>query len=83
MQSGFDPARGELRAWVRSVCANRCREILRASSRRPAANVPIEDVADALWLEQPLADEAVHHRTLKTEVERFAKTLGPEETAAL
>ena len=83
MQGGFDPARGELRAWLRSVCANRCREILRASSRRPAANVPIEDVADAVWLDAPLADEAVHQQNLKTEIERFSKTLGAEEAAAL
>lgn len=83
MQRGFDPARGELRGWLRSLCANRCREILRASSRRPAANVPLEDIADAVWLDEPLADEAVHQRALKAEIERFGKSLSFEEAQAL
>ena len=53
MHKSYDVNKGELGPWLRTVAANRCREILRARGRRPDASVPLEDVDEALWLEGP------------------------------
>jgi RNA polymerase sigma-70 factor (ECF subfamily) len=83
MQSRYDPAKGPLGPWLRAVCANRCRELLRAASRRPPSDVPMEDVSDALWLDAPGPDDAVHAAALRAEVARFAASLPPDEAKAL
>lgn len=83
MQGMYVPARGALAVWLRALCANRCRELLRAASRRPPLDVPIDDVSDALWLDAPGPDEAVHAAALKAEVQRFAATLPPDEARVL
>ena len=83
MQSRYEPSRGPLLAWLRALCANRCRELLRAASRRPPSDVPMDDVSDALWLDAPGPDEAVHAAALRAEVTRFAATLPADEARAL
>lgn len=83
MQRMYEPSRGALVTWLRALCANRCRELLRAASRRPPSDVPVDDVSDALWLDAPGPDEAVHAAALKAEVARFAATLPPDEARAL
>lgn len=52
--AAFDPARGQLRPWLRALATNRCREILRAKGRRPAPGVALED------------DDVVAHDTPET-----------------
>ncbi len=83
MQRMYEPSRGALVTWLRALCANRCRELLRAASRRPPSDVPVDDLSDALWLDAPGPDEAVHAAALKAEVARFAATLAPDEARAL
>ena len=83
MQQMYDPSKGPLLPWLRALCANRCRELLRAASRRPPSDVPVEDVSDALWLDAPGPDEQVHAAALRAEVARFAASLPPDEAKAL
>jgi RNA polymerase sigma-70 factor (ECF subfamily) len=83
MQTLYVPSRGPLLPWLRAVCANRCRELLRAASRRPPSDVPIDDVSDALWLEAAGPDQAVHGAKVRTEVARFAAGLPPDEARML
>jgi RNA polymerase sigma-70 factor (ECF subfamily) len=83
MQAMYDASKGPLSPWLRALCANRCRELLRAASRRPPSDVPVEDVADALWLDAPGPDDAVHAAALRAEVARFAASLPPDEARVL
>jgi RNA polymerase sigma-70 factor (ECF subfamily) len=83
MQTAFEPRRGPLVPWLRTLCANRCRELLRTQKRQPPADVPIEDVAEALWLDAPLPDAEAHLKALRAEVQRFAASLPPEEARVL
>lgn len=83
MQAHYEPSRGALLPWLRTLCANRCRELLRAASRRPPEGVPLDDVADALWLDAPLPDVAVHAAALRTELQRFSAALPAEEARVL
>jgi RNA polymerase sigma-70 factor (ECF subfamily) len=83
MQSAFDLNRGGLGPWLRTVAANRCRELIRAKGRRPDASVPIEDVDDALWLDAPLPDERFMTATVKAAVEQFRKDLPKDEDTVL
>jgi RNA polymerase sigma-70 factor (ECF subfamily) len=75
----YDATKGPLAPWLRALSANRCREILRASARRPSSDVPIEDVSDALWLDAPGPEAQLHSSQVKKEVERFTATLSEEE----
>lgn len=89
----FDPSRGELRAWLRALAINRCREILRARGRRPQADTEFDEAAatDALpqgpnELGQTRAqgpEEAEQARRLREVVARFAATLSPDEARIL
>lgn len=83
MQTAFDVNRGGLVPWLRTVAANRCREILRAKGRRPDASVPIEDMDDALWLDAPLPDERFMSATVKAALDDFRKTLPKDEDTVL
>jgi RNA polymerase sigma-70 factor (ECF subfamily) len=75
----FDVSRGELLPWLRTVAANRCKELLRARGRRPDARVPLDeealvDVADG-------ADPEAEARAarLRVAVRRFQAGLDDEE----
>lgn len=43
MASSFDPDRGALLPWLRTVAANRCKELLRAQGRRPDPRAELDD----------------------------------------
>lgn len=83
MHKSYDVNKGELGPWLRTVAANRCRELLRAKGRRPDASVPLEDVEGALWLDGPDLDDAVVRTKLREAVERFAAGLNEEEAKVL
>ncbi len=83
MHKSYDVNKGELGPWLRTVAANRCRELLRAKGRRPDASVPLDDVDDALWLDAPGPDEAVLRAKLRAAVETFAAGLEPEDAKVL
>lgn len=83
MHHAYDVNKGELGPWLRTVTANRCRELLRARGRRPDASVPLEDVEGTLWLDAPGPEDAVLRAKLREAVEKFAAGLDPQETAVL
>jgi len=83
MQRRYDVNRGPLAPWLRSLCANRCRELLRARGRRPKEDVPLEDVENAAWLDAEGPDDAVFRSRVAQAVERFARSLPQEEAGVL
>ena len=83
MHKSYDVNKGQLAPWLRTLAANRCRELLRAKGRRPDASVPLEDVDDALWLDGPGPDDAVLRARLRAAVETFAAGLEPEDAKVL
>lgn len=83
MHHTYDVNKGELAPWLRTVVANRCRELLRAKGRRPDASVPLDDVEGGLFEGAPGPDDAAQRATLRAAVERFAATLDPEEAKVL
>jgi RNA polymerase sigma factor (sigma-70 family) len=83
MHRSYDVNKGELGPWLRTVTANRCRELLRARGRRPDASVPLEDVEGALWLDGPDPNEQLVRAKLREAVEKFAALLDPEEARVL
>ncbi len=75
----FDPSRGDLLPWLRTVAANRCKELLRAQGRRPRAESEIDE--DGLS-ESANPEATVGARRLCRAVARFAEGLSPEEASA-
>jgi RNA polymerase sigma factor (sigma-70 family) len=82
MQTRFDLNRGPLISWLRAISANRCRELLRARGRRPDLSIPLEDVDDARWLDEPL-EEPVLSSQLRSAFERFRASLPEAEAKVL
>jgi RNA polymerase sigma-70 factor (ECF subfamily) len=74
----FDPARGELRAWLRAVAVNRCREILRARGRRPALAAELSEVEDA-GADTP--ETLARKERVQAAIARFQAALSEEEAA--
>lgn len=74
----FDPSRGDLLPWLRTVAANRCKELLRAQGRRPRAEAEIDE--DGLS-ESADPEATVGARRLCLAVARFAEGLSSEEAA--
>ncbi len=74
--SQFDPARGRLRPWLRTVAVNRCLQILRAQGRRPRATEEADE-ADLVAPDTPLT--AARNARLRAALEAFAATLPPDE----
>jgi RNA polymerase sigma-70 factor (ECF subfamily) len=72
----FDPERGELLPWLRTVAANRCKELLRAQGRRPDARVELND-ADLVATTNP--ESTAREARLRDAVARFSAALSPEE----
>jgi RNA polymerase sigma-70 factor (ECF subfamily) len=83
MARSYDVNKGEVGPWLRTVLANRCRELLRAKGRRPDASIPIEDLQEALWLDAPSPEDAVLQTKLREAVERFVAGLDSEEAKVL
>ena len=76
MVSAYDPERGEILPWLRVLGANRCKELLRAQGRRPAANVDLDLEAIAEPLDPEQVAQAARARDA---VARFERGLAPEE----
>jgi RNA polymerase sigma factor (sigma-70 family) len=83
MQAGFDPARGALRPWLRTLAGNRCKELLRAKGRRPVDLDPIDDVADDLQTDAPGPEQQAQLARLRAAVDAFARTLPEDEAKVL
>src|SRR5262245_43240193 len=78
MASAFDPVRGGLLPWLRTLAANRCRELLRARGRRPDATLELDDE----HLVAPQTPErAAREERLRAAVAAFGAALGEEERA--
>jgi RNA polymerase sigma-70 factor (ECF subfamily) len=78
MAAAFDPTRGALIAWLRTLAANRCREILRAAGRRPAPTLEVTDE------HLPLAESpegAIRQERGRAAVAAYVSTLGDQEAA--
>lgn len=80
----YDPSRGALSAWLRTVALNRCRELLRARGRQPAADVDLDEVPDE-WVsaDRPGPEEAALRARMREALAQFAKTLPKEEARVL
>ena len=80
MCQAYDPQRGPLLPWLRAVAVNRCKEILRARSRRvdPRQNVEDEDLTA---LDDPEADARAAR--VRAAVARFSAGLGKEDAEVL
>ena len=80
MAPSFDPQRGSLLPWLRTLAANRCKELLRAQGRRPDARSEVDentvgtDRGPERGPERSLGDTR-----LRAAVERFAAGLSPED----
>jgi RNA polymerase sigma factor (sigma-70 family) len=72
----FDGGRGELLPWLRTVAANRCKELLRARGRRPDARVELDE-ATLVGPDDPEAEARAAR--LREAVRRFSASLGAEE----
>ena len=72
----FDPARGALLTWLRTVAANRCKELLRAQGRRPD---PRLELAESDWI--AASDPEIEARAARVEaaVAAFASRLEGDE----
>ena len=78
----YEVNRGPLRPWLRTLTANRCRELLRAKAS--VAEVPVDDADDAGWLDSPETPEAVSSRAqLRAALTVFAQGLSSEEAQVL
>jgi len=77
--ASFIAERGPLVGWLRTLAANRCRDLLRARGREP---VELDDAADA---PSPGAgpEDAARSSELQRALDAFAATLPPDEAAAL
>jgi RNA polymerase sigma factor (sigma-70 family) len=74
----FDAGRGELGPWLRTVAANRCKELLRARGRRPDASVELgEGDAD----ERPSPEDVARDARVRDAVTRFEAGLSADEAA--
>lgn len=80
MAPSFDPDRGALSAWLRTVAANRCKELLRAQGRRPDARAELDEEALAVAGQATAnPEDGVRGARLRDAVARFSAQLSPEE----
>ena len=80
MCQAYDPARGPLLPWLRAVAVNRCKEILRARSRRVDPRQSVED-EDLPAQDDPEADARAAR--VREAVARFSTGLDKEEAEVL
>jgi len=81
MAGSFNPDRGALLSWLRTVAANRCREILRAGSRRPDAREEVPDLEAVPETSDP--DRLLRMDRLRAALARFSTGLTPQEALVL
>jgi RNA polymerase sigma-70 factor (ECF subfamily) len=78
----YDPARGELRPWLRVIASNRCREILRARGRRPVLAAALDEESDGHAAATADTPESTAQRDrLQAVVTQFVQQLDAEEAA--
>lgn len=78
----FDPARGGLLAWLRTVAGNRCLELLRALRRRISTAEDLDDHQElSSGGEGP--EQAARVARLRAAVDRFKTKLTPKEATVL
>jgi len=80
MSGSFDPSRGPLLPWLRTVGHNRCRELLRAKGRRPQPDAELEE---ALVLDAPDPERAARLARARAALESFSARLPPDEAKVL
>jgi RNA polymerase sigma-70 factor (ECF subfamily) len=80
MCQAYDPTRGPLLPWLRAVAVNRCKEILRARSRRVDPRHSVED-EDLPAQDDPEADARAAR--VREAVARFSAGLDKEEAEVL
>lgn len=83
MARSFDVNHGPPAPWLRALCANRCRELLRARGRQPSPSVPLEDLGQAEWLDAPGPDDGAQRLRLQAAVAEFARGLDATEAQVL
>jgi RNA polymerase sigma-70 factor (ECF subfamily) len=76
MATSFDSNRGALLPWLRTVAANRCKELLRAQGRRPD---PRNEVDDDTVAGSDGPEDAMGTARLRETVAQFVARLLPEE----
>lgn len=74
--ASYDANRGALLPWLRTVAANRCKELLRARGRRPEPDVPLHD-GDLVAETDP--ERATRETRMHVAIARFEATLSPDE----
>jgi RNA polymerase sigma factor (sigma-70 family) len=80
MAPTFDPIRGALLPWLRTVAANRCKELLRAERRRLDPRAELDDEAIVAGAGDAAGPEdTVGAARLQAAVARFSARLSPEE----
>jgi RNA polymerase sigma-70 factor (ECF subfamily) len=72
----FDAERGALLPWLRTVAANRCKELLRARGRRPDARVELGGDEEA---DGPSPEDDTRAARVRDAVTRFEARLAPDE----
>lgn len=80
MAASFDPARGALAPWLRTVAANRCKELLRAQGRRPDPRAELdEDALAVAGTDHASPEDQMSAARLHEAMARFSAHLSPEE----
>lgn len=86
MAGSFDPQRGSLLPWLRTLAANRCKELLRAQGRRPDPRGQVdEDTMGSDSGDGPSSgpergpERSLGDARLRAAVGRFAAGLSPED----
>lgn len=72
----YEAARGGLLPWLRTVAANRCKELLRARGRRPEPDVQLDD-QDLVTTTDP--EQAARATRMHAAIARFEATLSSDE----
>ena len=72
----YDSTRGALLPWLRTVAANRCKELLRARGRRPEPDVGLDE-EDVIAASDP--ERSTRDARVQAAITRFEATLTPDE----
>lgn len=82
MAPAYDPAKGPLRPWLRTLASNRCKELLRARGRRIPEGMELSEALDVKD-ETPGPEDHEKARRVREAVSRFAATLPEDEAKVL
>jgi len=76
MAASFDPDRGTLSPWLRTVATNRCKELLRARGRRPD---PRKEVSESDIVTSTTPESVARDGRVQEAIARFSKGLSADE----